>query len=96
MILAMVFLFSSSDPIFGPDKARHAASSFILFTSAYTLLDSRCEWQATASAAGITVSAGLLKEFYDYKRKAQFSWQDLIWDGVGLLAGAAVVVVGRK
>jgi len=96
MIAALVILASAPDPMFGPDKAKHAAGSFILFTSAYTLSDDSCGRRAAATAGGITISAGLIKELYDWKRKGHFSWRDIFWDGVGLALGAGVVFLGRK
>ncbi len=96
MIAAIILLASSPDPMFGPDKIKHAAGSFIIFSSAYTLSDSPWDCRGIASAAGITVSAGLLKEIYDWKTKGKFSWRDIFWDGVGLAAGLGAVWVGKK
>jgi|YNPNPStandDraft_1061719.scaffolds.fasta_scaffold11335_2 uncharacterized protein YfiM (DUF2279 family) len=96
MIAAAIILASNSDPMFGPDKAKHAAASFVLFTSAYALSDEPCGFRAAAAAGGITVSAGLLKEIYDWRTKGRFSWRDIFWDGVGLALGAGVVFLGRK
>ena len=93
MIAAILLLASSPDPMFGPDKARHAAGSFILFTSACTLMSNEC---GCRNAAGITISAGLLKEIYDWKKKGHFSWRDLLWDGVGLALGAGAIWVGKN
>lgn len=96
MIATLVLLAVSSDPIFGPDKAKHAAGSFIIFTSAYTLTDDFGDRRAAVSAGGATVSLGLLKELYDWKTKGRFSWRDLLWDGVGLALGMGAIWVGKR
>jgi len=91
MILLLATLASSPDPMFGPDKFRHAGVSFVLFTSSCTLIRDDCPCQRAAGAAGITVSAGLVKELYDLGVKGRFSYRDLLWDGVGLALGVAVM-----
>lgn len=96
MIAALVLLASSPDPLFGPDKAKHVAASFVIFTSAYSLSDNSSDCRAAATAGAITISAGLLKEIHDWKSKGRFSWRDFFWDGVGLALGAGAVWVGKK
>ena len=52
----------------------------------------RDEDRGKVYAVSLTALLALGKELYDKKRKGHFSWKDLTWSGLGLLAGYLVFV----
>lgn len=81
---------SPEDPWFGRDKLYHFVGSAVIQGAGHALgravgLDYR---EAAWTAAGITLTAGLSKEFYDRAQGRFFSWRDLTADAAGGGIGA--------
>lgn len=80
----------SHDPWFGFDKLKHLSSSFILTTTGYyvqTRMIALPEQKSLSSAGMLTISLGLGKEFFDWRKPGgMFSYRDLVANltGVGL------------
>lgn len=80
------------------DKALHAGGSFLLTLSGqYVLVDKGglSNGEALPVSASGTLLLGLLKEVADSRRARHplFSWRDLVADGLGVLAAAAVTAL---
>ncbi len=78
-LLALSFRVETADGWFGADKVKHAATSYVLYTSAH--VEGRNGWM-------VSISVGLLKEIYDGFFRRGFSYKDLAWDllGTGIAA----------
>jgi uncharacterized protein YfiM (DUF2279 family) len=79
------------------DKLRHFLASFggtnLAFGALRTAgLDRE---PAMAGAAATALAAGLWKEWRDRKAGGPFSAKDLVWDGLGILAGLALASATR-
>lgn len=89
----------SHDPWLGFDKLKHLSSSFILTTTGYyvqTRMVAFPEQQSLSSAGMLTVSLGLGKEFFDWRKPGgMFSYRDLVANltGVGLAVLFIQVVI---
>lgn len=74
---------------FGRDKAKHFAVSAGLAGGGYAagafVFESRSARAWTG--AGVSLTAGLSKELYDWHRGGLFSWKDLSFDLLGTLTG---------
>jgi len=83
----------ANDPWFGRDKLAHFAVSAIIQSAAHSAFRSRGASYGSASlgAAGVTAAAGIGKELWDLKRRDDFSFRDLAWDGIGGTTGAVLV-----
>ena len=57
--------------------------------------DKVLHFTASLGAAAIVGAAGLWKEWRDRRRGAGFSARDLVWDGLGIVAGLAVAANTR-
>lgn len=77
------------DPWWGPDKAKHFASSFAVAAgTTMALASSTGEDQAMTAGIGTTMALGTGKELYDRDIKhTYFSGKDLAWDLIGSLLG---------
>ena len=78
------------DPWLSQDKFLHFSACAALTGLTYHLYV--CRWKrdehlGRVYAVPLTAVLSLSKEIYDKKKKGQFSWRDLCWDGLGLLAG---------
>lgn len=84
-----------SDPWFGYDKAMHFSAGFAIPGLTYHFyvcrLD-RDEERGKVYAVSLTALAAFGKELYDLKKKQHFSWKDLAWGGLGLIAGYLLFV----
>lgn len=84
---------SPRDPWFGRDKLAHFAASALIQSATHSVFRwrgasyQRASWTATA----VTATSGVGKELWDRHRKRDFSFRDLAWDGVGIVASAAVI-----
>ena len=85
----------ASDPMFGSDKFKHGALSFVMVSSMSSLARSQ-GFDQPEIAFGATVSLGLAKEFYDLRVKGHFSFGDLAWDVAGASLGVALVLSTRS
>ncbi|HEY8470139.1 MAG TPA: hypothetical protein VIL18_10880 [Longimicrobiales bacterium] len=79
------------------DKLRHFLASFggtnLAFGALRTAgLDRE---PAMAGAAAAALAAGLWKEWRDRRAGGLFSGKDLVWDGLGILAGLALASATR-
>jgi len=78
------------DPWLSQDKFLHfsvsaAITGFSYYSGARTF-DLELGTAKTVSVS-LTALIGISKELYDHKRKGQFSWKDLLWDGAGIAVG---------
>ncbi len=83
------------DPWISPDKFLHFSACTAIPGLTYHLYVCRLkrdEHLGRVYAVSLTAVIGLGKELYDKKRKGQFSWRDLCWDGLGLLAGYFIFI----
>jgi uncharacterized protein YfiM (DUF2279 family) len=96
LALALAPTVSRAEPWWGPDKVQHFGSSYVAGGAVYGGL-----WLAGhdppgirfALAASLGVLPGLAKEIYDAGQPDnRFSGPDLVWDGLGALAGAATLL----
>lgn len=89
---------SDRDPWFGRDKVLHFVASAAIQTVAHAVLraNGRAYGDASRGAAVATVSVGISKELWDRHRKRDFSFRDLVWDGIGGAAGAIVMRQASK
>lgn len=81
------------DRWFARDKVRHFGSSAAIQTMGYGIL-TVVGWhrtQALVGAALVTASAGIGKEVWDGRGHGTASARDLVWDGLGLVAGSGLV-----
>lgn len=85
------------DPWWSPDKAMHfglswLATSLFGLTAAQAGLDFET---ASVAAGGLMLSLGLGKEVWDDIRPGGtgFSWRDMAWNSLGVLAGGATLVI---
>jgi len=85
------------DRWFAQDKLLHFTASFGGFNLAYGALRTAQLGRepAMVGAAAIVGAAGLWKEWRDRRRGAGFSARDLVWDGLGIVAGLAVAANTR-
>lgn len=83
------------DPWFGQDKLMHFSAGFAIPGLTYHFyvcrLD-RDEERGKVYAVSLTALAAFGKELYDLKKKKHFSWKDLAWGGLGLVAGYMLFV----
>ena len=81
------------DRWFASDKVKHFFMSALIQSGAYSLARSanasRSNAQIAASVA--SVAFGAAKELRDRRQGHRFSVKDLIWDGAGALAAAALL-----
>jgi uncharacterized protein YfiM (DUF2279 family) len=80
----------ASDKWFAQDKLLHfyfSATIAGLSYHVYTDQMKRDEDRGRIISVSLTALIGLGKELYDKKKKNQFSWKDLAWDGLGLTVG---------
>lgn len=94
-MLSFVLSFSmlaTPDGWFGADKVKHfVLSSFIQTVSYSSLQAAGVEHRAAMiSSIGMTTVVGVGREIHDGRVKGRFSGRDLVWDGLGIAAGAAV------
>jgi uncharacterized protein YfiM (DUF2279 family) len=83
------------DHILGPDKLRHFTGSAILTAFFYQISFRDLNYKGDDSkmiAAGLTLSLGIGKEFYDRSRENNhFCWLDLLADIAGITIGLVLV-----
>lgn len=84
------------DSWFGEDKVRHAGASAAIQLMGFGLLRLSGA-SARASLVGATVvtaAAGIGKELRDARGNGTPSARDLVWDGIGILAGTGLARLG--
>jgi len=84
-----------SDQWFAGDKILHFSAGFAipgLTYHFYVCRLERDEERGKVYAVSLTALLALGKELYDKKRKGHFSWKDLTWSGLGLVAGYFIFV----
>ncbi|MGQ9708235.1 MAG: hypothetical protein ACUVUR_05110, partial [bacterium] len=78
------------------DKFWHFSVSFLMVGAGYHLFNNRLGFRrpiAIGISLGTTAGLGLGKELFDrYHEKRNFSYRDLVADGVGILLGYLVFV----
>lgn len=83
----------SPDAWFGQDKLKHAfmSTAVVGFASAgaRTVGLNRSESFVIGVSSGAL--AGLWKEWHDRRLGRPFSYRDLVWDAIGITAGAIIV-----
>ena len=81
------------DRWFARDKVRHFGSSAAIQLMGYGILTivGVHRTQALIGAALVTASAGIGKEVWDGQGHGTASARDLVWDGLGLVAGSGLV-----
>jgi putative lipoprotein len=81
------------DAWFGADKVKHFLMSALVQSTAFSISrmsgGSRTLNQTVGGAATIIVGFG--KEVHDRRVGKPFSFRDLVWDGLGALAAAALL-----
>lgn len=87
----------SSDRWFGEDKLKHFFMSLAIVNVAYggtrtAGVDHRL---AVTVSAGLGAAAGLGKELYDHNTGGDASARDLLWDALGVAAGAVLAAHTR-
>jgi uncharacterized protein YfiM (DUF2279 family) len=84
---------AAPDRWFGTDKVKHFFMSALIQSSAYSLARSADASRSNAQiAAGVaSVAFGVAKEVRDRRQAKVLSVKDLIWDGAGALAAAALL-----
>ena len=78
----------ANDRWYGEDKVKHLAISAAITGMAYG--GSRVVLDRDASvgvALGAAAVAGLLREVHDHRLGKPFSYKDLVWDALGVVAG---------
>ena len=78
----------AADRWYGEDKVKHLAVSAAITGMAYG--GSRVVLDRDASlgvAIGAAAVAGLLREVHDHRLGKPFSYKDLVWDALGIVAG---------
>src|SRR5690606_12009735 len=88
---------AQEDRWFAQDKLLHFTASFGGFNLAYGALRTAQLGRepAMVGAAAVAGAAGLWKEWRDRRSGGPFSARDLVWDGLGILAGLAVAANTR-
>ena len=83
----------AADRWFGTDTVKHFFVSALIQSSAYSIARSADASRSNAQiAASVTsVAFGVAKEVRDRRQAKVFSVKDLIWDGAGALAAAALL-----
>lgn len=96
-VLLCVSLFTGGSPgdrWLGVDKVKHFFASFVvtsLSASGARAAGLSAE-QSLAAGVGIGTGVGVWKEIRDHRQPGETaSFRDLVWDGVGVAAGAVVV-----
>ena len=83
----------SGDAWFAADKVKHFVASAFVQSMAFsafrlTKLDHR---SSILGASAATAAVGVVKELHDARVKHEFSARDLVWDGLGAGASAALL-----
>ena len=88
---------ASVDSWIAEDKARHAAAAFA--ATAFVQAGLRSTGVETDAAVPIAAAvagiSGIVKEVHDSKNGGTFSFRDLAWDAVGIIAGVMVTSQAR-
>ncbi len=82
------------DSWFGIDKIKHFFMAAFIESVSYSALQAAHVKRRPALGAAIGVSAafGVAREIHDKRTPGKwFSYQDLMWDALGIAAGAAVL-----
>jgi len=85
--------YSEADAWFGRDKLRHTGSSAAIQLMGYGLLRLGGTSRSTSlvCASVVTAAAGIGKELHDARHGGRINARDLVWDGIGILAGTALL-----
>lgn len=80
------------DPWFGRDKALHFSASAAIQLGGYGSLRATGMTRSRSMliASVVTAAAGIGKELWDGQGHGDASARDLVWDGLGLLAGSGL------
>lgn len=97
MILATVAMMNAPSPApdawFGADKMKHFMMSAFIQSAAFSVARAarmpRSNAQFVGGVSSVTMAVG--KEVLDRRRGSRFSVRDLLWDGAGALAAAALL-----
>ncbi|MEZ4416840.1 MAG: hypothetical protein R3E10_13910 [Gemmatimonadota bacterium] len=86
-------LVAQEDAWLAKDKAEHFAASAIIAAGTYAFAIPlwECKQPRALLATGVSLSAGLLKEWSDSRGRGQASWKDLAWDVLGVAAGVGLL-----
>jgi putative lipoprotein len=82
------------DSWFGIDKIKHFFMSAFVESVSYSVLQAANVKRrpALGAAIGVAAAVGVAREIHDKRTPGKwFSYQDLTWDALGMVAGAAVV-----
>lgn len=83
----------AAPPGFGADKVKHFLMSAFVQSTAFSVARAAGVARPNAQFIGgvSTTAVGVWKEVHDRRRKRPFSVADLVWDGAGGLAAAALL-----
>ena len=92
-ILVVVAFLGWPRSWFGADKLKHFTLSAFIHSATFSLARSARMDRAASqwSAAGTTMTIGVVKEMHDRRAKKPFSVQDLVWDAAGSWAAASLL-----
>jgi len=95
-IHSTAFVVDSTDRWFARDKARHFGTSAAIQLMGYGILRiaGMSRVRSGLAASLVTASAGVGKELWDRQGHGDASARDLVWDGLGLLAGSGLAKIG--
>ena len=88
--------YSEEDAWFGRDKLRHTGSSAAIQLMGYGLvrIGGASRRTSLVCATVVTAAAGIGKELHDKGHGGRISSRDLLWDGIGILAGTVLLQLG--
>jgi len=90
---AVVALLGWPQSWFGADKLKHFTLSAFVHSATFSLARAaRIDRAASQwTAAGTTMTIGVLKEMHDRRSNKPFSVQDLLWDAAGSWTAASLL-----
>lgn len=95
LILILICKVCLADNWLGRDKAAHFISCGYLTCYSYGIGKDVLEMKDDSSrilGLGLSLSAGLLKEYYDVSVKGgEWSWKDVFWDSAGICLGIVLI-----
>lgn len=79
------------DAWLGEDKIKHFAMSYMITAGSFSAVRVVADRDASlASGIALGAAAGILKEIYDKRDRRRISVRDLLWDALGITAGAVI------
>jgi uncharacterized protein YfiM (DUF2279 family) len=79
------------DAWLGEDKFKHFMMSYAITAGSFGAMRMVADRDASlTSGIALGIAAGILKEVYDKRDRRRFSAKDLLWDALGITAGAVI------